>query len=151
MTPDSISKAAEIKILYKTKVKAADRPKLTGSYEAAQIFRPFFDDYMEYKEAFHVAYLTRENRVLAVIRVSEGGLSSTVVDARQVMQPAILLNAGCMILAHNHPSGNLKPSDADRNLTNKIREAAKLFDIELLDHIILTADSHYSFADDALI
>ena len=151
MLNEQISKAAEIKVVYKTKVKASDRPVITCSQNAVEVLRPFYEDYMELKEAFHVIYLNRANRVIAVIRISEGSTTATTVDAKHIMQPAILLNATGMILCHNHPSGNLKPSEADNHLTKTMKDICKMFDIQLLDHVILTPESFYSYADEAEI
>lgn len=151
MLNEQISKAAEIKVVYKTKVAASDRPRITCSQNAVDVLRPFYEDYMELKEAFHVIYLNRANRVIAVIRISEGSATATTVDPKHVMQPAILLNATGMILCHNHPSGNLKPSEADNHLTSTMKSICKMFDIQLLDHIILTLESFYSYADEAEI
>lgn len=83
--------------------------------------------------------------------ISQGGTASTVVDIKMVFQTALLTNASCIILAHNHPSGNLQPSIEDNRLTDRIKEAAKLFDITVLDHIIITNESFYSFSDNGNI
>jgi len=138
---------AEVKLTYTTKVKASDREKITSSEKACQIFRPFFSDIMEYKEAFFVMYLNRANKVLGVIKISEGGCSGTVADGKIIFQGGLLANAQAMILCHNHPSGALIPSEADLKLTSKIVEFGKMIDLPILDHIILTEESYYSFAD----
>jgi DNA repair protein RadC len=138
-----------IKVTFSHKVKMSEQPKITNSTIAANLFRPFYEDYMEYKEAFHVMYLNRANKVIGIQRTSEGGSTSCVVDVKQVLQPAIMANAAGIILCHNHPSGNLDPSSADIAITAQVKEAAKMFDITILDHIILTSESHTSFADEA--
>jgi len=96
-------------------------------------------------------YLNQANEVLGIKRISECGISSTLVDVRIVMQAALLCNASGIIVAHNHPSGNLKPSTADIKMTEQIKEASKIMSMALLDHIILTSDTYYSFADDGMI
>ncbi|MBD3907313.1 JAB domain-containing protein, partial [Chryseobacterium muglaense] len=84
-------------------------------------------------------------------KISECGISSTLVDVRIILQAALLCNASGIIISHNHPSGNLKPSSCDIKMTTQIKEAAKLMSMTLLDHVIMTSDSHYSFADDGMI
>jgi len=93
-------------------------------------------------------FTNRANKVLGSFLLSEGGVTGTVLDARIIFQGAILCNATGIILAHNHPSGNLRPSQSDLDMTKKIKEAGKLFDISLLDHIILTDEKYYSMADE---
>lgn len=117
-----------------------------------EVFREHFDeDEMDYRESFFALYLNQANRVLGIKKISECGISSTLVDVRIVMQAALLCNATAMIVAHNHPSGNLKPSSSDIKMTSQIKEAAKILNISLLDHIILTSDSYLAFADEGLI
>lgn len=143
---------SEIELTYKSKVKPSDRKKVTSSKNAADLFRAVYEygGKIEYKELFYAMYLNRNNRVLGVLLISEGGLSGTVVDAKIVFQGALKLNASAVILCHNHPSGNLKPSQADTDITRKIKEGGKLLDIDILDHIILTSESYYSFADEGI-
>jgi len=100
------------------------------------------------QEIFAVLFLNRGNRVIAMETVSEGGITGTVVDIRIILKKAVLHDAVSIILCHNHPSGNLQPSRADEMITQKIKEAAAFFDIRLLDHIIVSIDGHYSFADE---
>lgn len=100
------------------------------------------------KEIFAVLYLNRANRVIALETISEGGITGTVVDIRIILKKAVLHEAVSMVLCHNHPSGNLQPSRADELITQKIKDAAAFFDILLLDHIIVSIDGHYSFADE---
>jgi DNA repair protein RadC len=148
-----MNKVAEIELTYKTKVKASEREQIQGSKDCSAIFKSIeaYEKNMELKEVFYTMYLNRQNKVLAVMKISEGGVTSTVVEVKHVIKPAIDLNATSIILCHNHPSGNLTPSESDKVLTNTIKQAAKLFDIVLLNHIIITEESHYSFADDGLI
>jgi len=102
-------------------------------------------------EEFWVMYLNRNNRLLSKIKISSGGVSATVVDVKIILKKAISQLASVIILAHNHPSGNLKPSKADHNLTKKIKEAAKLLDIQVADHLIISQHGYYSFSDEGLL
>jgi DNA repair protein RadC len=102
-------------------------------------------------EEFHVLLLNRSNRLVKEYQVSKGGISGTVVDIRMILKEALFVGAACMILVHNHPSGNKQPSQADITLTKQIQEAAKFMDISVLDHIIIADQSYYSFADDGII
>lgn len=102
-------------------------------------------------EEFWVLTLNRANKVISKHFVSKGGLSNTIVDVRLIMKNAVNDLASSMILAHNHPSGNLHPSQSDKQITKKIKSAAQLFDITLLDHLIITDDNYFSFADEGLM
>lgn len=103
---------------------------------------------ISYKEFFYIILLNRANNIIAVEKISEGGVSATVVDLKIIFHKALHALASGVIIVHNHPSGNIKPSTADVQLTKKIIEAGKILDINILDHIILTTDSYYSFADE---
>lgn len=120
--------------------------------DSVEVFRAHFDaEEMDYRESFFALYLNQANKVLGIKKISECGISSTLVDVRIVMQAALLCNASAIIVAHNHPSGNLKPSSCDIKMTSQIKEAAKILSLTLLDHVILTSDSHFSFADEGMI
>lgn len=106
---------------------------------------------IELQEEFKILLLNRSNTVLGVYSLSKGGVSSTVVDPKLVFAVALKCNASSIIISHNHPSGNLKPSGADITLTKKLKTAEKYLDIELLDHIIITKNGFYSFLDEGLI
>lgn len=143
---------AEIQISYSTQVKASDRPKITTSLEAYEIFKNIFPrETIELKESFYALFLNRANRILGYLKVSEGGISGTVADPRLIFATALKVNASSIVIAHNHPSGNTEPSAADKNLTKQIVEGGKLLEITVLDHLILTADWYYSFADMGMI
>jgi DNA repair protein RadC len=103
------------------------------------------------QEQFVVLYLNRANRVIGSYQLSKGGITGTIADVRLILSVALKTLASGLILAHNHPSGNLKPSEADVSLTNKIKEAAKLMDIQVLDHIILSDCGYFSFADEKIL
>ncbi|MCD6067017.1 MAG: hypothetical protein K0S33_1843 [Bacteroidetes bacterium] len=126
-----------------------DKAVIKSSRTAYEVLRPLLGDLPH--EEFWILILNRANAVVKSECVSKGGINATLVDARIVFKPAILHNASSIILAHNHPSGNLKASDEDIKLTKKLREAGKLFDISIFDHIIVGENNYYSFADEGLM
>lgn len=138
---------SEITVQYKP--KKAHKPKITSSEEAVQIARYFFpEDTIGLQERFVVMYLNRANKVIGVYTVSIGGLTGTVADIRLILSVALKCAATGMILIHNHPSGNLKPSRADEDLTYRIKEGASFMDIQVSDHLILSPNNdYYSFND----
>lgn len=98
-------------------------------------------------EEFKVIYLNRHNNVLGVYTISRGGIAGTVVDPKLVFAVALKVAASSLILIHNHPSGNLQPSEADKSITDRLKQAGELLEVNVLDHLIITAKSFYSFAD----
>ncbi|MDB2385676.1 JAB domain-containing protein [Polaribacter sp.] len=106
---------------------------------------------IELQEEFKVLLLNRNNEVLGIYPLSKGGVSGTFVDVKLVFSVALKCNASSIIVGHNHPSGNLKPSEADKGLTKKLRVAGNYLDIKLLDHIIVTKNDYYSFADNGIL
>ncbi|MFC2132920.1 RadC family protein [Bacteroidota bacterium] len=145
-----VSNLAEISISYSPKVKASDRQKIRCSEEMEKIARSIFPS-IEHREFFYLICLDRSNNVLGYHQVSVGGITGTVADVRIIFQTALKANSSGIIITHNHPSGNTAPSDTDRLLTNKIKEAGKLLDIPVLDHLILTEESYLSFADEGFL
>jgi DNA repair protein RadC len=141
---------AEITVSYSTKVKSADRPKIKCSSDAEKLLRQVFPSF-EHVEYFYLICLNRANQVLGFHQVSKGGISGTVTDVRVIYQVAIKSNSSALILAHNHPSGNTAPSEADLKITRKIKEAGAMLDISVLDHLILTNEGYMSMADDAIM
>lgn len=119
------------------------------SKNVADIFGPILSDLVH--EEFWILFLNRSNKVINRMKLSQGGLSGTVTDVRIVMKKAIEYLASGIIVCHNHPSGNLNPSDSDSKITQKIKEAGILMDIQLLDHIIIADKGYFSFADNGLI
>ena len=126
-----------------------ERKKITSSNDAALILQQQIGDLPI--EEFWVMYLNQGNKILKTEQISRGGITQTSVDVRIIFKRGIELMATAMILAHNHPSGNLNPSDADRQLTRKIKEASNYLDIQVLDHIIVSQKDYFSFADEGLI
>lgn len=129
---------------------ALERPKVTSSRDCFNIFTPFLIN--KTIEEFYVMFLNAGNRVVSVQSISNGGLTATVVDARIVFKKCLELSSITqIILAHNHPSGNLIPSEMDKRLTQKIKEGGLLLDIALLDHLILAGNDYYSFRDEGIL
>lgn len=146
------SKVAEVELVYKTKVKASERPLIRTSRDCYETLKKVWDENkMEMQEEFKVLLVNKGNRVTGVYEASSGGITGTVADPRLILAAAIKGLAVAIVLAHNHPSGNLKPSLADEQLTAKIKTAASYHDIRILDHIIITTDAYYSFADEGLL
>lgn len=128
---------------------ARDVECITSDGDVAQIMRPIFDG-MSHEECWAL-YLTSSNRIIERQRVSQGGVQATVVDHRLIVKRALELLSTQIILVHNHPSGAASPSDADKVLTRKIKEAAALFDIQLLDHIIISSEGHFSLRREGMM
>lgn len=141
-------------IVSEVQLKYKPRP-LTESFRSSAeihkilIKRVFDEETIGYKESFKVLLLNNANKLIGYTTISEGGLTSTVVDVRVVMQTALVSNSTSIVLAHNHPSGTVRPSGQDDAITKKIKSACELMDIRLLDHIIVTPfDSYYSYCDE---
>ncbi|MBW0162408.1 MAG: JAB domain-containing protein [Sediminibacterium sp.] len=138
--------AAEIQVSYIPKKTLGN--KISCSEDAYQLLKDFYpQETISLQERFVVAYLNRAHNVIGVYEASVGGLTGTIADPRLIVSVALKIAATSIILSHNHPSGNLNPSNTDQELTNKIREACKYLDINVLDHIIITPKTFYSFAD----
>jgi DNA repair protein RadC len=128
---------------------ALERPKITSSKDGFNIMQPIIGD-LEHEE-FWVLFLNNSNKVLAKNKISKGGLTATIVDVRLLFKQALELTSVAMIVCHNHPSGKLEPSNADKQLTQKIKQAGTTLDIKLLDHLIITEKAYFSFADEGLL
>ena len=125
--------------------------KIQSSKDSEKFIRDFYGDDLEIFESFFVLLLNRSNTTIGYAKISQGGITGTVVDIRLIAKYAVDSLASSVILAHNHPSGNIQPSAQDLSLTQKIGNGLKFLDIDVLDHVILTKDSYYSFADNGLI
>ena len=137
---------AEVQVSYNTTNK--EHLKIKDSNSTYELLLSCWNkNTIELQEEFKVLLLNRNNQVLGIYSLSKGGVSGTVVDSKLLFSVALKANASGIILSHNHPSGNVKPSEADKNITSKIKQASKLLDIELVDHLVITKDSYYSFAD----
>lgn len=124
-------------------------PAIKGSDDVFRLMNPILGDLPH--EEFWVLMLNRANKVLLRYNVSKGGLTGTVIDVRLIIKKALECYAASIILSHNHPSGNVQPSEADRQITKKIAEAGKLMDIPVLDHVIVTENGYFSFADAGIL
>lgn len=143
-------KVGEVELAYKPTTKK--RSKVASSADAYKILLSTYKEgTIDYKEYFKVLFLNQSSQVLGYTLISEGGITETSVDVRLILQAALLTNSVSLILAHNHPSGNLKPSIQDIQLTKFIKEAAELMRINVLDHIIMTSESYYSFNDEGML
>lgn len=148
-----MSRVSEIKISYKNQTDLFDLYKINSSYDAAKLLSDSWDrDTIELHESFKVILLNNSNIVKGIYEVSSGGITGTVVDVRMIFAVALKTLSTAIVIAHNHPSGNLKPSASDKLLTTKIKKASEFLDIKLLDHIIITPNrSFFSFTDESLI
>lgn len=142
---------AEVELTYKSTIRNADLPQLRSSRDAYNVLSAYWDEDMELRETFFMLFLNRGNRITGIYRVSKGGVAGTVVDAKLIFAAALKTMASGIILAHNHPSGNPRPSAADRQITNKVVKGAEYLDIVVLDHLILTSEGYFSFADEGLL
>jgi DNA repair protein RadC len=142
----------EIKIRYKPR-KVLNAPNMVSSQEVYNVLVQFFkDEIMALQEQFVVLYLNQANKLIGFYCMSTGGLTGTVADIRLILAVGLKTNCTQLIVAHNHPSGNLTASSADKELTRKLKEAAAVMDIKLLDHLIVVPSGNYlSFSDEGLI
>lgn len=141
------SKLREVSAVYKTS-DVVPNVKISQSKDAANYIRQVYPVEINIREAMVVLYLNNSNRTLGWSIASIGGITGTLVDVRLVLRDALLTQATSIILVHNHPSNSLEPSQADLTITQKVKKAAELMDIKLLDHLILSEDAYYSFTDE---
>jgi DNA repair protein RadC len=145
-----VLKVNEITVKY-TPVKRVNQI-INTSNDAYNVLMQFFpEDTIELQEQFVVLYLNKANKIIGGYKISVGGITATVVDVRLILSVALKTLATGLILAHNHPSGNTKPSIADQELTKRIKAASDLMDISLLDHLIITNEAYLSFADEGFL
>ncbi len=145
----NLHQVAEITLGYHPIVKSSQRPKVGCSRQVYEVLYNFWDkDTLELAEHFQVMLLNRANRVLGICTISKGGTAGTVVDAKLVFATALKGCAQSIIISHNHPSGNLIPSEQDKRLTRRLVEIGRELDLPVLDHVIVTVDGYYSFADE---
>ena len=133
-------------------VKASLRPRISGSRDVYEVLKKYWDENkIEFVEQFKVLLLNRGNKVIGIYEVSSGTATGTVSDPKSIFVAALKGDACAVILAHNHPSGNLIPSQADIKLTKDMVAAGKFLHIPVLDHVIMTSETYYSFADEGLL
>ena len=149
-TKKDYSQLPEISLQYKSSGFICEQ--IRNSEQARDIFKQLFDGSIEIYESMFAIYLNRANKTIGWMRISQGGLSGTIIDNRLLLKAGIESLTSGIIVCHNHPSGNENPSEADKKVTKKLSEACKILDMILLDHIIVTAgDNYFSFSDNGLI
>jgi len=129
--------------------EALELPQINSSEAIFNLMQPFIGELQH--EEFWIVYLNNSNKVLHKEQLSKGGLTGTLVDVRLVFKKAIELFSTAIILCHNHPSGKLQPSQADKSITNKLKLAGETLDIKVLDHLIITENAYFSFADENIM
>ncbi len=129
--------------------EALEKKKITSSNSVFELMQPIIGELPH--EEFWIVYLNNSNKVLQKSQLSKGGITGTLVDVRLVLKNALQLGAVGLILTHNHPSGTLKPSQADQQITQKLKKAGESLDIKVLDHVIITEKAYFSFADESLL
>ena len=150
LTPDrkAIAEAA-VELYKRVQIKQAERRQVISSETACNILRPLIGDIE--KEEFWAIYLNSSNRVICKERLSIGGIACTYVDVRLIIKEALLCNATGIIISHNHPSGNEKPSKEDNLITEQVKKAAETLNIRLIDHVIITSSTYYSYMDNDML
>ena len=139
---------SEIEIKYTPAIKKQDRVKITNSQKAYNTFLNNWNhNTVELYEEFKVMLLNKANEVIGISTIAKGGMSSCLVDLKLLFALTLKSASPVIILAHNHPSGNLKPSDADKRIYEKVKKASEYLDIQILDNMIITKDGYYSFID----
>jgi len=148
----SLFQVSEIEVSYRPNFKAIERPKITKSQDMFSLLYHSWDlNKIELQEQFKVILLNRGMRVLGIFEVSSGSMSGTLADPKLIFSTALKACASSIILVHNHPSGALTPSQADINLTKKIKQGGEILDIQVLDHLIISGEGYLSFADEGLL
>lgn len=143
-------KVAQIEIQYSSTF--ISDVKINSSKAARDLFFNNWNmDIIELQEEFKILYLNRSNNPLGIYTLSKGGIHGTVVDQRLLFASALKSAASSLILCHNHPSGNIKPSQEDRRLTSRLIKSGRMLDLPILDHLIITKDNYFSFADEGLL
>lgn len=152
MVQSELLKVAEVEITYNPKFKVSERPQINSSKQAYQILiRQWNKGKIELIEEFKILLLNRRNRVLGIVHISSGGFSGTIADPKVTFSAALKACASGIILFHSHPSGELDPSREDIALTNKLSNGGALLDLKILDHLVISKDSFYSFTDEGLM
>lgn len=143
-------KVSEIKVSYSNRNNI--KVKVTNSKIIYNLIMKHWNlDIIEYQEEVKIILLNRANIVLGIYELSKGGISGTVVDIRIILGVALKCNASSIIMVHNHPSGKLTPSDNDKSITKRLKEACSILDISLLDHLIITKEGYYSFTNEGIL
>ena len=140
----------ELSLKYKT--SETKKIKITSPKDTYNYAKELFDaDLIEYREEVIVIFCNRANNTTGFMKISSGGVAGSIVDNKMILSSALLAGSSNILLAHNHPSNNTEPSSSDKHITEKLKDAANLLDINLLDHVIVGSDSYFSFAEEGLI
>lgn len=151
-TSRTLFAVSEIELIYRNKLKPEDCLRINDATTAYNILLTAWDiNKIELVEQFYIMLLARNNACIGISNISTGGISTCIVDPKIVFGTALKARASGIILAHNHPSGNMEPSQADKYITEKLIEGGKLLDISILDHLLVTPRDYYSFANSGLI
>lgn len=152
--PGKIFRAGESVTLYESNMKNSELKKINSSKDVYDFMtsQEYYDSLtINSFEVFYAIYLSRSNRIKSIEKISEGGISGTVVDNRKLFAPGFIQMAQSIILVHNHPSGVLRPSEQDKNLTIRLLKQSNILEMKILDHIIITSEGYFSFADEGLM
>lgn len=148
----NLFKVAEVQLSYRPHFRPQERPKINSANDAYKIFKENWNlELINFLEEFKVILLNRANRVIGLVDLSMGGSAGTVVDPKIVFVAAIKASAASIILCHNHPSGNLKPSSADINITRKLVDGGRLLEITVHDHLIINEEKYFSMAEEGFM
>ena len=148
----SLFQVSEITVSYHPKFKAYERPKINSPKDAYEIlFNNWNLDKIEMVEQAYILLLNHGHHVIGMSEISCGGVAGTVMDPKVIFGIALKVNASFLVLAHNHPSGDIRPSEADKQITHKMVEVGKLLSLNVLDHLIVTRHRYFSFGDEGLI
>lgn len=152
MSKNPLYNICEVTLIYRNKVKAKERPKITSTKSAYEILAEVWDkNRIELIEQFKIILLDTSNRCLGVSDIATGGVNWCAADSKIIFATALKAKATSLILSHNHPSGNLQPSNEDLKLTHKLVEGGKLLDIRVIDHLIVTNDDYFSMSENGLM
>ena len=147
-----LNQVSEIELIYRSKVKASERPKVSTATDAYKLFLQHWDkNKIGFIEQFKTMFLNRSNRVLGIYEVSTGGIAGTFVDPKLVFTAALKSNASAIVLCHNHPSGKVTPSYADKQLTEKLVAGGCFLDLQVAEHLIISEEGFFSFAEEGLL
>jgi DNA repair protein RadC len=144
-------KTSAFTIKKNTSEKEFETVQINNSRNCYDYIKQFYGDDIDVWESFFILLLNRNSKTIGYAKISQGGITGTVVDVKIIAKYCIDSLSSCCVLAHNHPSGNTQPSVADKELTQKVIKALELIDVKVLDHIILTSESYYSFADNGIL
>jgi DNA repair protein RadC len=146
-TKDFLQRIPMVKLTY-SDPDYRERPQIRSSLDIRTVIEPFYTDCMQHHEEMYALLLSHANRVSGVVKLGEGDITGVVINRQALYQAMVLSNSMACILVHNHPSGNLRPSCQDDAVTKEISQAVKILGYRLLDHIIITSDSYFSYADE---